>query len=59
MHSIEDYVIMVAISMGKELSQDNIKLLSQELVHSKQYTQVLRSLEIKINNAAEKQNAHL
>lgn len=56
MHNIEDYVIMVARSMGRELSQENIKLLSHELINSKQYTQVLKALELKILKVAEKKD---
>lgn len=52
MQSVADYVKMVANTMGKNLSDEVISKLANDLISSETYNEMLAELETKIKDAA-------
>lgn len=55
MHNMSNYIMMVSRSMAIPLSEEAAKELAHELVRSKQYSQILKAIELKIKDKYDKE----
>lgn len=49
MHTLKDYINMVAISMSVKLSEDDLNKITKSLINNKNYNLMLEDLEAMIN----------